>query len=375
VSAAIPVTVDNLVRAETDWYLGNFVKRSGLGKLVHLRELRPIEVPGVRPNRDTLYSQGVFDLDAAPVAITLPDAGKRYMAMQVIDQDHYTYGVYYGGSRQVFTREEIGTRYVLLAIRTLIDPANPADVAQVHALQDAMRVEQESAGSFDVPRWDEESQESVRDALLALNATLPDLRRGAGRRDEVDPIRHLIATASGWGLNPDEAAIYLNVTPSHNDGTVVYRLVVRDVPVDGFWSISVYDAEGHFVKNAYDAYTLNNITAQREPDGSVAVQFGGCEAATPNCLPIMPGWNYMVRLYRPREEILRGAWEFPRAHRCTAAAPWHLRRTGFRRKEEACAGRFCSRWRSRPPRSSSSRRSLRPTGSPSTTPSSWTGAS
>jgi hypothetical protein len=27
----------------------------------------------------------------------------------------------------------------------------------------------------------------------------------------------------------------------------------------------------------------------------------------------MPGWNYMVRLYRPRTEILNGKWTFPQA--------------------------------------------------------------
>jgi hypothetical protein len=27
----------------------------------------------------------------------------------------------------------------------------------------------------------------------------------------------------------------------------------------------------------------------------------------------MPGWNYMVRLYRPRTEILNGTWKFPEA--------------------------------------------------------------
>ena len=31
------------------------------------------------------------------------------------------------------------------------------------------------------------------------------------------------------------------------------------------------------------------------------------------CLPIFPGWNYMVRLYRPRPEILDGNWTFPSA--------------------------------------------------------------
>ena len=27
----------------------------------------------------------------------------------------------------------------------------------------------------------------------------------------------------------------------------------------------------------------------------------------------MKGWNYMVRLYRPRKEILDGTWKFPEA--------------------------------------------------------------
>jgi hypothetical protein len=47
-------------------------------------------------------------------------------------------------------------------------------------------------------------------------------------------------------------------------------------------------------------------------DGSVIVQFGGCNRDIANCLPIMPGWNYTVRLYRPRAEVLSGAWSFPK---------------------------------------------------------------
>lgn len=44
-----------------------------------------------------------------------------------------------------------------------------------------------------------------------------------------------------------------------------------------------------------------------------AIQFGGCDGKIPNCLPIMRGWNYMVRLYRPHAEILSGKWKFPEA--------------------------------------------------------------
>ena len=69
--------------------------------------------------------------------------------------------------------------------------------------------------------------------------------------------------------------------------------------------------KGYYEKNPYDAYSLNNITAKKSADGSIAIQFGGCDGKIPNCLPIMKGWNYTVRLYRPRAEILNGKWKFP----------------------------------------------------------------
>jgi hypothetical protein len=90
-------------------------------------------------------------------------------------------------------------------------------------------------------------------------------------------------------------------------------LSVKDVPVDGFWSIIVYNAKGYLQKNPYDAYLLNSITAQKSANGSVAIQFGSCDGKIPNCLPTMQGWNYMVRLYRPHDEILSGKWKFPEA--------------------------------------------------------------
>jgi hypothetical protein len=82
------------------------------------------------------------------------------------------------------------------------------------------------------------------------------------------------------------------------------------VPIDGFWSVSVYNAEGYFEPNQFNTYSLNNIAATKSADGSVTIQFGGCDGKVVNCLPIMPGWNYVVRLYRP---ILDGKWTFPQA--------------------------------------------------------------
>ena len=102
----------------------------------------------------------------------------------------------------------------------------------------------------------------MRDALLVLGSTIPDFKKAFGTKEQVDPVRHLIGTAAAWGGNPDKDATYLNVTPAKNDGTTVYKLNVKDVPVDAFWSVSVYNAEGYFEKNPYNAYSINNITAQ-----------------------------------------------------------------------------------------------------------------
>jgi len=89
-SQSVAVTADNFIRAESDLYFGNIVKDDAFGKFTHNRVPTPIEKQTViRMNRDTLYSGGIFDLDAAPVTITLPDAGTRFMSMQVISEDHY----------------------------------------------------------------------------------------------------------------------------------------------------------------------------------------------------------------------------------------------------------------------------------------------
>ncbi|MBL9161823.1 MAG: DUF1254 domain-containing protein [Planctomycetaceae bacterium] len=310
------VTVDNFNRAESDLYFTRFAKDGGFGKFQHERGVADIDHQTVvRLNRDTLYSFGVFDLNAGPVTVTLPEVGKRYMALQVINEDHYAPNVFYAPGAFTVTKETAGTPYVALAVRTFVDPNNPADVAEVHQLQNAIKVEQKSAGELKVGEWDAASQDKVRTALINLAAANGglDSRRMFGRKDQVDPVQHLIGTAAGWGGNPATAALYVGVVPEKNDGKTVYRLTVKDVPVDGFWSISVYNADGYFAKNSQNAYTLNNITAKPSADGSYQIQFGGCDGTVPNCLPIMPGWNYTVRLYRPRAEILDGKWAFPAA--------------------------------------------------------------
>ena len=313
---AVPVTVDNFIRAESDLYLGVVaLKEDGFGKFEHHRELTPIDAQTViRQNRDTLYSAAVFDLDAGPVTITMPDAGDRFMSMQLISQDEYSPPAEYGEGKHTITKEKVGTRYVLVGVRTLVDPSDPADMEKVHALQDAIKVEQPGGpGKFEVPNWDPVSQAKVREALITLSTTLTDTSDSFGTKDQVDPVHRLISAAATWGGNPAKDAVYLTYTPPKNDGKTAYRLNVKDVPVDGFWSVIVYDEKGYIPKNDRGVYSFNNVTAKKDTDGSTTIQFGGDEADAPNVIPIAPGWNYTVRLYRPRAEILDGTWKFPEA--------------------------------------------------------------
>ena len=312
----IKVTEENFRQAESDMYFRSSIKQGGDGKFHHIRSAMPIDNQTViRANRDTLYSSAVFDLDAGPVTITLPDPAGSFMSMQVFDEEQYSLETVYAPGTFTYTKDKVVTRYFMVGIRTFINPNDPKDIEKVHALQDSIKVEQPGGpGTFEFPNWDAASQNAVRDELLKRAAKIPNTDRMYGPRGKVDPERHLIGTATGWGANGPEDATYIPVVPAKNDGKTVHRLtVIGGVPVDGFWSISVYGADGYFHKNDQDSYSINNVTAKKETDGSVTIQFGGCDGSAANCIPITEGWNYWVRLYRPRKEILNGTWKFPEA--------------------------------------------------------------
>lgn len=301
---------DNFVRAENDRMFHDLQRDAGgVNTFFHNREPAAIDRQTViRLNRDTLYSFAIVDISRG-ASFTIPEHGDRYVSAMVVDQDHYVDRTIHAPGTHRLTAAEFGSDYVAVAIRILVDPTDPDDVAAVRDLQDEIAIESASAVPFAMPDYDALSFDETRGALLTLARHLTGFDRMFGRVDEVDPVRHLIGTAAGWGGLPTSEAVYIGVNPRLPEGT--HELTVADVPVDGFWSISVYNAAGFFEPNAAGAYTVNSVTGRKNPDGSVTVRFGDYPEGTPNAIPTPEGWNYLVRLYRPHAEILDGSWSFP----------------------------------------------------------------
>ena len=259
-------------------------------------------------NQDTLYSSIALDL-SKPVKITLPEVGGRYMSILSVSQDHYMIAESEPGTYEL-TEDLVGTRFALVTIRTFYDAGDPDDLAKAHAAQDKITVSGGGKGPFEAPNWDTEQLTVARKALSDLSTLGFDSTYAFGGKEDVRPIDHLVGTAAGWGGMPRTAAFYLVDSVEENDGKTPHVVTVKDVPVDAFWSITVYNADGYFEKNELGRNSFNNSSAKPNEDGSYTFHFGGDPEST-NYLPITEGWNYAIRMYQPRKEILDGAWTFP----------------------------------------------------------------
>jgi hypothetical protein len=304
-------TVDdgNFARAETNrMFAGLLAAAPGLNQWLHHRDLAPLDNQTViRMNRDTLYSLAVVDISAG-ATVRVPDAGDRYLSVMVVNQDHYINRIYHEPGTYDLTVAEFDTPYVVLAARVLGNADDPDDLAAVHAIQDGFAVSASSAKEFVIPDYDEESFAATRQVLLEEARHRSGSGGMFGTKDDVDPHAHLIGTAAGWGGLPEHEAFYAIKDPNLPVGA--YEVTVKDVPVDAFWSVTVYNRDGFLDPNAIGRYSVNSVMGTQNDDGSITVRLGGDETL-PNCLPLMEGWNYAARMYRPRAEILNGSWVFP----------------------------------------------------------------
>ena len=97
-------------------------------------------------NQDTLYSVGIFDL-ATPVTITKPKTD-RWQSMMIVNEDHSIPPAIYKAGSYTLTQKDVGTRYVAVLFRTLVNASDANDIKLANAVQNQIIVEQAKTGSL-----------------------------------------------------------------------------------------------------------------------------------------------------------------------------------------------------------------------------------
>jgi len=308
---SLKVNALNYVQAKTAIQFDKYLARAG-GKLnvfAHGRAVVGVDNrSSKRLNRDTLYSVAIVDISKG-ASIVMPKAGNRYMSVQVVNEDGFTNKIFHGAGRHHLSLEEFDTPYVWLLVRTLVFDSIPGDLQAAHSLQDQISIDSASAKNYTHPNYDSVSMSATTKLLLELGKGISDNSKAAGTKEQVNPIKQLLLSAFGFGTLPETESLLITVQPNLPSDKA-YALTVKDVPVDGFWSLAMYNEEGYFNENEYNSYGFGDRTAKKNADGSVTLHFGG-DPNSNNYIPITKGWNYVVRMYRPREELLNGTWKFP----------------------------------------------------------------
>ena len=306
------VTRETYCRAESDRTFHNASKLTGgVNRFFHFRDVTPLDRQTVvRMNRDTLYSPAVVDTSRG-ATITVPQMPDgRYCSVLMIDNDHYCPGVIYEpGTHSLAT----DTKYLGLIVRIqLLNPTDPEDVALVNALQDQLVIEAGSADPFPELQWDADSLEQLTAAYKAefvKYEKYPDGFMGPrGSADET--IRH-IACAGAWGLFPNEHAVYIIYNGSH-DHRVCHKATYAVPDNDAFWSLTVYGSDGYMKS---DNNIVNSANVKLNADGTFDVYFGSLESCADvlNRVDTTEGWNVLMRVYRPGQSVLEGAYTLPAA--------------------------------------------------------------
>ena len=289
------VTKDNFAQVYTALRFESIQgKAGGINKLVDMPT--PLSDPSkqfvVRMNRDTFYSVGVIDLSKGDVYVTIPNKSDRYITMQVINEDHETWPMVYGGGKHKISAEKTKTKYAFIAVRALDDNArknvlieSPSSVPYVAKKWDMSTFKElDSVGNVDFSDGYDQSK-----AFSNIEAGQTDYFRYVG-------------AAGGWGGAMVVDNIYQTVPYMSNDGC--YELTFPDPKDKYFWSATVYNGDGRMFNDK--ANISSNTNPEKNADDTYTLHFG-CEGMKNN-LPIVKGnttgkWNILMRHYGPSKDV------------------------------------------------------------------------
>ena len=396
--------------------------RAPMGQIIKMRQYPDATFRDVTaPNADTLYTTAFFDVGQEPWVLSLPDMKDRYYLMPMLDgwttvfqvpgkrttgtgaQTYAITGPGWSGMLPAGVKEYKSPTNIVWLLGRIYCTGTPEDYAEVHALQDQVKlvplsaygkpytppagkvdpsIDMKTAVRDQVNRMDAVAYFTLLAQLMKTNppsaADAPALAKFAkiglvpgqdfdasklradfARRipeiasDRImiqfkinkdvhdidgwgfttktgiygtDYLMRALITAIGLGANRPQDAVYptsqKDAEGKAYDGA--NRYVLRSAkgqlpPVEGFWSLTMYDASYFFVANPINRYSISarqNLKAN--PDGSVDLYIQKDSPGAdkePNWLPAPAGkFILMMRLYWPNESnpsIIDGTWTIP----------------------------------------------------------------
>ncbi len=303
VTGGVPVTMDNVVRAETSKYLAAETIETGPNKFRHERKGIDLDHQTViRSNFDLIYSYGVFDISKG-ITISVPKWDLLQL-VQGIDENHVTIGVVYPGQTATFKPSQTSYgSHVYLFMRTQLRSNDDKGLAELHQRQDAVIVKAGSDKPY-VPevKYDIASFNKLRDELIKRAITEGDIAKGfiENIKDAQTPQYQMINLA-GWGGLPARHAFYFQLVPGDaaakegKPSSVTFKKPDLKYDKAGYWSLTVYDEKGWVVTNPF---YMNSRTAKPNPDGSITLNFNG-PAGSINNIQVPKNWNALFRAYLP----------------------------------------------------------------------------
>jgi hypothetical protein len=234
--------------------------------------------------------------------------------------------------REQVNRMDAGAYFKLLAALMKDNPPPPADAPMI-AKMAAIGVV--PGGGFDIGTLAPAVVKGLRDVpRLGFEKILAHYKDAGSDENGwtfssktglygTDYLQRAFVTAIGLGANRPQDAIYpeTHVDADGKPLSGVNKYVIhfdkgQNPPVNGFWSLTMYDQQMFFVPNPMNRYS---ISARNElkpgPDGSIDLfvqkDSPGADKQS-NWLPAPDGkFVLMLRFYWPKETIIDGSWKPP----------------------------------------------------------------
>jgi hypothetical protein len=213
---------------------------------------------------------------------------------------------------------------------------NPPHITDEPIVAQMKRIGIEPGKNFDFEKLDPATQmalnRAVVDGLQMMNVTAPTIAKIVnGWEMTTDTmgvygnyyLKRAIIAMEGLGANLPEDAIYpllvVDADGEPLDGNNSYLLHFNNSelpPVDGFWSITMYDAKGFQVANSLNRFDLkdsDDLTYNADGSLDIYIQsdYPGPNKES-NWLPAPKGpMSITMRLYAPKFEVTNGSWSPP----------------------------------------------------------------